>query len=128
MDPISIVVAAVVAGASAALKDTAGQAVKDMYSGLVALMRRRFGGHTDVTAAIEKADNEPAAAGGELERALRSAGITADDETVRTAQQLLAISDPEGTHAGKYQVTITHSKGVVVGDHATVTMTFGADE
>lgn len=128
MDPISIVVAAVVAGAAATLKDTAGQAVKDMYSGLVDLMRRRFGGHTDVAAAIEKAGHQPAAARDELERALQSAGITANDETVRAAQQLLALSDPEGTHAGKYQVTITHSKGVVVGDHANVTMTFGADE
>ena len=33
MDPVSIVVSALVAGAAAALKPTAEQAVKDAYSG-----------------------------------------------------------------------------------------------
>ena len=47
MDPISLIVAALAAGASAAVKDTAGQAVKDAYSGLKALVKRKLGVEPD---------------------------------------------------------------------------------
>lgn len=128
MDPISIIVAAVVAGAAAALKDTAGQAVKDAYRGFVGLLKRRIREHTDAEAAVDKAEQDSETARIELERVLQAAGVTADDEVVRAAQQVLALADPEGAKTGKYQVTITGSKGVVVGDHANVHMTFGADD
>jgi len=38
MEPISIIVEALVAGASSALKETAGKAVKDAYQGLKDLL------------------------------------------------------------------------------------------
>ena len=44
MEPISLIIAALVAGATAATKDTAGQAVKDAYEGLKTLIKRKFEG------------------------------------------------------------------------------------
>jgi hypothetical protein len=41
MDPVSLVVAAVVAGAVSGVKDTATQVVKDTYAGLKQLLERR---------------------------------------------------------------------------------------
>jgi hypothetical protein len=49
MDPISIVVAALAAGASAGLKDTVSAAIKDAYSGLKGILLKRFPG-LDVSA------------------------------------------------------------------------------
>lgn len=43
MDPIPIIVAALTSGALAGLKPTAEQAVKDAYSGLKALILRKYG-------------------------------------------------------------------------------------
>jgi hypothetical protein len=49
----------------------------------------------------------------------------ADDEAVvRAAQQLLALVDPNGARTGKYNVTISGGKGIVVGDYAHAEMTF----
>ena len=43
---------------------------------------------------------------------------------MRSAQELLALVDPVGAQRGKYNVTVSGGKGVVVGDHAHVEMTF----
>jgi hypothetical protein len=42
MDPVSVVVTALVAGAAAGLKPAAEQAVKDAYAGLKALIQRKW--------------------------------------------------------------------------------------
>ena len=39
MDPVTIIVSALVAGAAAGLQPTAEQAIKDAYNGIKALMR-----------------------------------------------------------------------------------------
>ncbi|MFN7216623.1 MULTISPECIES: hypothetical protein [unclassified Microcystis] len=43
MEPISLILAALAAGAVAAAKDTAGTAVKDAYESLKALIKKKFG-------------------------------------------------------------------------------------
>ncbi|MCZ8361568.1 MAG: hypothetical protein O9338_01940 [Microcystis sp. LE19-251.1A] len=42
MEPISLILAALAAGAVAAAKDTAGTAVKDAYEGLKALIKKKW--------------------------------------------------------------------------------------
>ena len=42
MDPITVIVAALAAGAAAGLKPTAEQAIKDAYAGLKALILARY--------------------------------------------------------------------------------------
>ena len=42
MEPISLILAALAAGAVAAAKDTAGTAVKDAYESLKALIKKKF--------------------------------------------------------------------------------------
>jgi hypothetical protein len=41
MDPITLIVAALAAGAALVLKDTASSAARDAYAGLKALVRKR---------------------------------------------------------------------------------------
>jgi hypothetical protein len=124
MDPISLIVAALVAGASAAAKDTAGQAVKDAYSGLKALVKRKLGSSQMAQEVIERHAEAPAVWEKPLEVELGRAGLADDEEVIRLAQELMAQQDPAGAAAGKYNVTISGGKGITVGDHAHVEMTF----
>ncbi len=124
MDPISMVVAALVAGATAALKETAGSAVKDGYAALKALVLARFHGDEQGKAQLAAVERRPEAGGAALQQSLAAAGADRDEALLRTAHQLLAQLDPAGARAGKSTVTVQGGKGVVVGDHATVTQTF----
>jgi disulfide oxidoreductase YuzD len=56
MEPISLILAALAAGATGAAKDTAGTAVKDAYEGLKALIKKKFaekGKTVDILAALK---------------------------------------------------------------------------
>jgi hypothetical protein len=124
MDPVSLIVAALAAGASAALKDTAAQAVKDAYGGLKSLLKRKVADKPLAQEVIEKHEEAPEIWEKPLQDELGKAGLADDEEVVRAAQRLLALVDPAGAQAGKYNVTIAGGKGIVVGDHARVEMTF----
>jgi hypothetical protein len=127
MDPISLIVAALAAGASAALRDTAGQAVKDAYAGLKSLLRRKLPSEPGAESAVEKHDEAPEAPDAweqPLRDELDRTRVGDDEEVIRKAQELMALVDPDGARAGKYNVTISGGKGIVVGDHAQVTMNF----
>jgi hypothetical protein len=124
MDPISLIVAALAAGASAAVKDTAGQAVKDAYSGLKALVKRRLGSSEMAQEVVERHEQSPEVWEKPLEEELGKAGLADDEEVIRLAQELMAKQDPSGAAAGKYNVTISGGKGITIGDHAHVEMTF----
>lgn len=119
MDPITLIVTALTAGATAALQGTAEQAVKDAYSGLKALIKRKFAGKP-VAESVDRHESAPDV----LKEQLKDAGAGDDEEIIRAAQTVLAQTDPDGARAGKYNVTISNGKGVVVGDRNTVTMTF----
>ena len=124
MDPVSLIVAALAAGASAALKDTAGQAVRDAYGGFKALLKRKLGDAPLTEQVIEKHAEAPEVWEKPLQEELAAANVAEDEDVIRAAQELLARVDPEGARGGKYNVTITGGKGIVVGDTATVEMTF----
>ena len=124
MEPISLIIAALTAGAVAGVRDTAGAAIKDAYGGLKALIRRRFAGNREATAELELSEREPAVPTGELARHLQAVGAGADEELITAAQTVLRLVDPAGARAGKYDVHISGGKGIVVGDRANVTMTF----
>jgi hypothetical protein len=124
MEPISLIIAALAAGAIAGVKDTAGQAVKDAYTGLKTLIRRRFAGNQEAQASLDQAERQPESGQALLAQHLQAAGAGGDEELIRAAQALLEQADPAGARAGKYNVRITGGKGIVVGDAANVTMTF----
>ena len=128
MDPVSLVIAALAAGAAAGMRDTASQAVKDAYASLKALVRSRFTGNRQAEAALDQAEQQPDSGQELLAEHLRAAGAGGDDELIRAARALLERTDPAGARAGKYNVRITGGKGIVVGDAAHVTMSFNDDD
>jgi hypothetical protein len=131
MDPISLIVMALVAGASTGLKDSATEAVKDAYNGLKGLLQQKFGSHPQVEKALAEIDTSPEAAGEALRAGLAGTGANEDKELVVASQALMAEHDPEGTAAGKYDVQIGNAvyvagdaKGVVGVNYGTVDMKF----
>jgi len=124
MDPVSLIVAALAAGASTAFKDTAAEAVKDAYNGLKSLLKRKLGDNPAAQVALDKHEGSPEVWEKPLEEEIKQSGVADDEDVVRTAQKLMELVDPDGARAGKYNVNISGGKGIVVGDHARVEMTF----
>ena len=93
MDPVSIIVMALVSGAAAALKPTTEQVIKDAYNGIKALIQRKFT-QVNVTPLEEKPASKARQA--VVQEDLESAGAGQDEELLRQAKALL---DTIQTHA-----------------------------
>src|SRR4051794_38892627 len=118
MDPITLIVAAVVAGASTGATDVAAAAVKDLYSGLKHMLVGLFEDKGEKAAADQlKADN---VSKHELASAIERIGAQQDEKVLMNAKALLEAADPAGAEAGKYTVT-THDQSMIgnVGPHGT---------
>jgi hypothetical protein len=108
MDPVSLIIAALVAGAAAGLQDSATDAVKSAYTSFKALLRRRLGhGDPAVEDTIKAVEAGPAADTTTLRRRLDASAITEDDELTAAARALL------DRLPGSVTVNITDSKGVI---------------
>jgi hypothetical protein len=131
MDPLTILVTALVTGAAEKLKPTAGKAVEEAYEGLKALLLRKFGDKEDVSDAVDKVEGKPGsqAREGLLKEELEAAGAHEDEELLAAAKALLEQADPQGAQQDKYSITFHGEvKGAVIGDHAQVEQKFGGEE
>jgi hypothetical protein len=93
MDPISIIVMALVSGAAAALRPTTEQAIKDAYAGIKGLIQRKFG---RVDVAVLETDPASKMRQGVVKEDLEKAGAGQDEELLSKAKALL---DAIQTHA-----------------------------
>jgi hypothetical protein len=125
MDPVTLIVMALAAGAALGVKDTASQAVKDAYAGLKTLVKRRFAGRAEGELVLAKHEQEPETWEKPLAAELTAAHAADDAELIAAAQALMRLADPAGSQAGKYTVHVSGGQGVQVGDHNTQTITFG---
>jgi hypothetical protein len=121
---VSLIVAALAAGAVAGAQNTGTEAVKDAYAGLKALLRRRFAGRAAGEVALAQHESKPEQWGPALEAELVEVRVGDDAAAVEAAQRLMALLDPTGTQTGKYQVDLRGAQGVQVGDGNTMTNTF----
>jgi hypothetical protein len=132
MEPISLILAALAAGAVAAAKDTAGTAVKDAYESLKALIKKKFAekGKTDSSTILDKYEQKPEKTKALLEDELEEAGLKQlkeDDEIIKAAQEVMKKEDPEGAKEGKYNINISGGVQNVVGSNrgtASQTVTY----
>lgn len=87
MDPVTLIVSALAAGAAAGLKPTATQAIKDAYAGLKALVQRKYGSPPSLEALEKKPDSEPKRSSATED--LMDAGAGQDAELLERAKALL---------------------------------------
>jgi hypothetical protein len=123
MDPVTLIVAALAAGAGAGAKGVASDAVKDSYQGLRALVRRRLAGRASGEAALREHEGAPETAGDALHAELVEVyQPDRDRELIAAASGLMAMLD--GARAENYQVAAEGAQGVQIGDHNVQTNTF----
>jgi hypothetical protein len=85
MDPITVILAALVAGTAKA----AGDAVPDAYKGLKALIQKKFAGKPVAEAMLEEHEKDPETYAAPLKKNLVEAGVDKDEEILKAAQELL---------------------------------------
>ena len=125
MDPVTLIVTALAAGAASALQDGASSAVKDAYARVTALVKKRFANRPKGELVLAEHQAAPQTWEAPLAAELSAAGADGDADLVAAAQALMSLVDDAGSRAGKYAVTVRDSQGVQVGDHNTQTNTFG---
>ena len=125
MDPITLIVTALAAGAAAGMTDTASSAVKDAYAGLKALVGKRLAGRPDAGLVLARHAEAPTTWEGPLAAELSAAGADADAGLVQAAQALLRLADESWYRAGKYGVDVRGAQGVQVGDRNVQRNVFG---
>jgi len=125
MDPVTLIVTALAAGAADAVKDGTAEAVKGAYGRLRTLVSRRFAGRPKAELVLAEHEAAPQTWQAPLAAELSAMGADADGDLVAAAQALMSLVDAAGSQSGKYTVTIEGSQGVQVGDRNTQTNTFG---
>ncbi len=104
MNPSSIIVGALAAGAATGLTDTATTAVKDAYTGLRELVRRRFAAVPAAETALVELEKAPEVWQAPLAAALQVTGAHSDEHIIKAAQRVLALV--EESRAGGQSVRV----------------------
>lgn len=125
MDPVTLIVTALAAGAASALQDGVSAAVKDAYARVRALVAKRFAGRPAGELVLAQHETAPQTWEAPLAAELAASGAGDDAGLVAAAQALMNLVDAAGSRSGKYTVTVHGSQGVQIGDHNTQTNTFG---
>ncbi len=119
MEASSVIVAALLAGAAAAAKDTASQALKDAYSGLKTLIQRRFKGNKSAELALEESVKGPDTWEKPLAKSMSEHGLQEDQEVIDLANRLREIVETEApATASKYDIHIQGAENLAIGDNA----------
>jgi hypothetical protein len=126
MDPITLIVTALAAGAAAGLTDAASSAVKDAYTSLKALVAKRLAGRPDAELVLTKHEQAPQTWCAPLMAELADAAADRDPNLIGAAQALLDLVDEAGARAGKYTVDVRGARGVQIGDYTRQDNVFNA--
>jgi RIP homotypic interaction motif len=120
MDPITLIVTALAAGATAGgldtVKDATKAAIKTADAKLRGLAKQRVAGQPDGELALERHAASPQKWETLLTGELTEAGAAGDAALVAAARALMELVDAAGARAGKYNVTIANAHGVQIGD------------
>lgn len=117
MDPITLIMTALAAGATSAVAEAASSAVKDAYKTLRALVRKRFAGRPKAELVLTEYGGAPETWQAPLAAELVEVGADSDADLVAAAEALMSLLDKAGMRAGKYTVDVRGSYGAQIGDH-----------
>lgn len=124
MDPVTLIVAALAAGAAAGVGDVATEAIKDAYAGLKASIKRLFAGRPKAEDVLADFEADPDTYEKPLAKQLDAAGAGTDDEIRAAAERLLKLADEAGVRT-TFQVTVTGGVVGIIGDKGHIE-NFGA--
>jgi len=94
VDPISAaIIAALAAGAASGATDVARNALVDGYNGIKSFIKKKWGGDSDVSKAVEQLQAKPdsEARKGMVVEEIKAAKVAEDPELIQMAQSLLEL-------------------------------------
>jgi hypothetical protein len=116
MDPITLIVTALAAGAAQGITDSASAMIKDAYASLKARVKKKLDGKPGAELVLAKHEQAPETWQAPLVAELAEAGADRDHELIAAAKALLDLIGEAGG-AGKYTVDVRGAQGVQIGDH-----------
>jgi len=123
MEPISLIIAALVA----ATAEVAVEAAPDAYNALKTLIKRKFAGEPKAEMVWEEYETAPQIYEAPLKQKLIEAGVDQDEDIIKAAEELLKQLKPEEFAAGKYNTEFqAEVKVAQIGDGNTQTNTLGS--
>lgn len=117
MDPITLIVTALAAGAALGAQDTVSAMVKDAYAGLKVLVKKRLGGRPGAELMLARHEQAPETWQAPLMEELAETGADGDRDLIAAAQALLDLVGGAEGRTGKYTVDVRGAQGVQIGDH-----------
>jgi flavin-binding protein dodecin len=117
MDPVTLIVVALAAGATKGLTDAASNAVKDAYASLKKLVLGKVSDTPSGAVAVQEHEADPDTWQAPVTKLLTESGAGDDQSLVTAAQRLMELLDSAGAQAGKYVVNITASGDRSVAAH-----------
>lgn len=127
IDPISLILAALVAGAA----KTADGVAQDAYNGLKALIKHKFEskGKSDSATILDKYEQKPEKTKALLEDELTEVGADKDEEIIKLAQKLMEQLNPQEAAEGKFNIEISGGtvQGLTQNNPGTITQNYGKD-
>jgi len=121
MEPLTIILAVLAAGASGLADATA----QDLYNKLKLMVVRKFDGKPDAELVLAKYQQKPEIWAEPLKAELIETGVVQDSEILRVAEELMKVVKPQETSAGKFNVQAGTIEGLAQGDGQRVQMNFG---
>ena len=124
MDPVALIVQALLIGATESMKETAGSAIRDVYQFLRDLLLQRLQEDAKSRMVLDEYEKDPEIWARPLEQIIRDNRMDTDQSVLTTAQALLNLCEPASREA-KFEIDVKGDNvQMVTGDGATVTMTF----
>lgn len=124
MDPVTLIVAALVAGAASGAGEVATAAIKDAYQGLKDLLKAKFAGKPPAEVALAEHEKSPEAWEAALKQQLVETGAD-QDKAIQAAAEALLKEVPAGTRVGNATVTVNDQGRVAVVGHGDNTVYMG---
>lgn len=119
MDPVSIIVTALVAGLAAGAKESTHDALKSAYRVLRDTLAARVGRDHEARRTLDKLEKNPNAYKGALEHELRTAGISDQDKNLLEAAAHLHAELRSPRSGDFYQVDARYGRGMQFGPSGT---------
>ncbi|HAC65904.1 MAG TPA: hypothetical protein DCF68_20820 [Cyanothece sp. UBA12306] len=124
MEAISLITTALIAGAEAAAKDTAGTAVKEAYDGLKKLIKRKFEGDPSSQGLVDGKPEKIKQEEDLLKEKISNAGVDKDEEIINKAQELLEPLKSKESKTGESNIKVGRDfKGFSGNNSGTVNQT-----
>ena len=128
MAPLSLLLAALATGATAATQVSTAPVSKDSSAGLRALILKRFAGKQAAATARTADEKEEETWKLPRQKSRAEVGADRDEAMLQRAHQLLKQINPQQASQGQYHSTRGEAEGKAIGENAQVEHTWKGEE